>query len=134
MPPILEVLRKVDPTFREVLSQVDGRVSTQFVTRDKLKLAFLTLNRWSDDQAGKPVPMPALGGQASFRYTSSTISFTNRSARSCCTALAWHCSSRHGKDTPFTNSSLNRAGKGTATRRQKKLQGIDFRPDQSAKR
>jgi hypothetical protein len=64
MPPILQVLRKVDPTFREVPSRVDGRVSTQFVSRDKFKVEFLTPNQWSDDQAGKPVPMPALGGAA----------------------------------------------------------------------
>ncbi|WP_312010467.1 GSU2403 family nucleotidyltransferase fold protein [Bradyrhizobium cenepequi] len=64
MPPILEVLREVDPTFREIPSQVDGRVSTQFVSRDKFKVEFLTPNQWSDDQAGKPVPMPALGGAA----------------------------------------------------------------------
>jgi len=66
MPPILEVLRKVDPTFREVPSQVDGRVSTQFVSRDKFKVEFLTPNQWSKDQEGKPVPMPALGGAAAF--------------------------------------------------------------------
>ncbi|WP_429024028.1 nucleotidyltransferase family protein [Bradyrhizobium sp. I1.14.4] len=64
MPPILEVLRKVDPTFREVPSQADGRVSTQFTSRDKFKVEFLTPNQGSDDQAGKPVPMPALGGAA----------------------------------------------------------------------
>jgi hypothetical protein len=66
MPPILEVLRKVEPTFREVPSQVDGRVSTQFVSRDKFKVEFLTPNQWSDHQEGKPVPMPALGGAAAF--------------------------------------------------------------------
>jgi len=66
MPPILGVLRKVDPTFREVPSQVDGRVSTQFVSRDKFKVEFLTPNQWSNDQEGKPVPMPALGGAAAF--------------------------------------------------------------------
>ncbi len=64
MPPILEVLRQVDPTFREVPSQADGRLSTQFVSRDKFKVEFLTPNQWSDDQAGKPVHMPALGGAA----------------------------------------------------------------------
>jgi hypothetical protein len=62
IPPILEVLRGVDSTFREIPNQVDGRVSTQFVSRDKFKVEFLTPNQWSDDQAGKPVPMPALGG------------------------------------------------------------------------
>ncbi|MGY8682093.1 GSU2403 family nucleotidyltransferase fold protein [Bradyrhizobium sp. UFLA05-153] len=63
MPPILEVLRQVDTTFREVPSQADGRVS-QFVSRDNFKVEFLTANQWSDDQAGKPVPMPVLGGAA----------------------------------------------------------------------
>ena len=64
IPPILEVLRGVDSTFGEIPNQVDGRVSTQFVSRDKFKVEFLTPNQWSDDQAGKPVPMPALGGAA----------------------------------------------------------------------
>jgi hypothetical protein len=66
IPPILQVLRKVDPTFREIPSQGDGRVSTQFVSRDNFKVEFLTPHQWSDDQAGKPVPMPALGGAAAF--------------------------------------------------------------------
>jgi hypothetical protein len=66
MPPILEVLRRVDPTFREIPSQSDGRVSTQFVSRENFKVEFLTPNQWSDDQEGKPVPMPALGGAAAF--------------------------------------------------------------------
>jgi hypothetical protein len=63
MPPILEVLRQVDRTFREIPSRVDGRVSTQFVSRDKFRVEFLTPNQWSDGQA---VPMPALGGAAAF--------------------------------------------------------------------
>jgi hypothetical protein len=66
LPPILEVLRRVDPTFREIPSQMDGRVSTQFVSRDNFKVEFLTPNLGSDDQEGKPVRMPALGGAAAF--------------------------------------------------------------------
>ncbi|MBR0801684.1 hypothetical protein JQ615_40770 [Bradyrhizobium jicamae] len=66
MPPILEVLREVDRTFREISSQADGRASTQFVSRDNFKVEFLTPNQWSDDQAGKPVTMPALGGASAF--------------------------------------------------------------------
>jgi hypothetical protein len=66
LPPILEVLRRVDTTFREIPSQADGRVSTQFVSRDQYKVEFLTPNRGSDDLAGKPVQMPALGGAAAF--------------------------------------------------------------------
>ncbi|ARQ02255.1 nucleotidyltransferase family protein [Pseudorhodoplanes sinuspersici] len=64
LPPILEVLRKVDPTFREIPSQTDGRVSTQFTSRDNFKVEFLTPNRGSDDHEGNPVQMPALGGAA----------------------------------------------------------------------
>jgi hypothetical protein len=66
LPPILGVLRQVDPTFREIPSQADGRISTQFVSRDNFKVEFLTPNRGSDDQEGKPVQMPALGGAAAF--------------------------------------------------------------------
>jgi hypothetical protein len=66
LPPILEVLRQVDPTFREIPSQMDGRVSTQFVSREQFKVEFLTPNRGSDDHEGKPVQMPALGGAAAF--------------------------------------------------------------------
>ncbi|WGR93061.1 GSU2403 family nucleotidyltransferase fold protein [Bradyrhizobium sp. ISRA443] len=54
---ILKVLRQVDQTFREIPSQADGRASAQFVSR-----AISTPNQWRNDQAGKPVPMPALGG------------------------------------------------------------------------
>lgn len=64
IPPILEVLRRVDPTFREVPSQSDGRISTQFISRQKFRVEFLTPNQWSGDQDGKPVRMPALGGAA----------------------------------------------------------------------
>lgn len=66
IPPILDVLHRVDPNFREIPSQMDGRVSTQFVSRDKFKVEFMTPNRESDDIVGKPVQMPALGGAAAF--------------------------------------------------------------------
>ncbi len=66
LPPILDVLRAVDPTFREIPSQTDGRISTQFVSRDKFKVEFLTPNRGPDEIEGKPVQMPALGGAAAF--------------------------------------------------------------------
>ena len=66
MPPMLSVLRRVDPSFREVPSQAGGRDIAKFVSRDNFKVDFLTPNQWSDDQEGKPVPMPALGGAAAF--------------------------------------------------------------------
>lgn len=64
MPPVLDTLREVDKSFREVPSQVDSRVSTQFMTRDRFKVEFLTPNRGGDELGGKPAPMPALGGAA----------------------------------------------------------------------
>jgi hypothetical protein len=66
LPPIMDVLHRVDPTFREIPCRMDGRVSTQFVSRDKFKVEFLTPNRGSDDIAGKRVQMSALGGAAAF--------------------------------------------------------------------
>lgn len=66
LPPILEVLHRVDKTFREIPNQLDGRVSTQFVSRDGFKVEFLTPNRGPDDIAGRPFQMPALGGAAAF--------------------------------------------------------------------
>jgi hypothetical protein len=62
MPPVIDVLRRVDPTFREVPHQADNRYSTQFVARSGYKVEFLTPNTGSDDYAGRPAQMPALGG------------------------------------------------------------------------
>lgn len=62
MPPILDVLRKVDATFREVPHQLDGRFATRFRSRAGYNVEFLTPNTGSDDRAGKPASMPALGG------------------------------------------------------------------------
>lgn len=64
MPPVLEVLRAVDPTFREIPHPVDGRYSTQFVTRSGYKVEFLTPNTGSAEHDGRPATMPALGGAA----------------------------------------------------------------------
>lgn len=64
IPPVLDVLRDVDDTFREVPHQADGRRSTQFRTRSGYKVEFLTPNTGSTDYDGRPAPMPALGGSA----------------------------------------------------------------------
>ena len=64
MPPVLDTLRRVDPTFREIPHQSDGRYTTQFSTRSGYKVEFLTPNRGGDEHGGKPTPMPALGGAA----------------------------------------------------------------------
>jgi hypothetical protein len=64
MPPMLEVLRKVDPTFREVPNLNDPFVTTQYRNASHYKVEFLTPNRGSQDHQGKPAKMPALGGAA----------------------------------------------------------------------
>ncbi|MDQ0323041.1 hypothetical protein QO002_005247 [Pararhizobium capsulatum DSM 1112] len=62
LPPILEVLQSVDPTFRAVPHQADKARVVAFVNKANYRVEFLTGNRGSDDHIGKPSPMPALGG------------------------------------------------------------------------
>lgn len=64
MHPVLEQLRTVDDTFREIPHTMDGRHATTFVNARGFKVEFLVPNRGSDDYMGKPAPMPALGGAA----------------------------------------------------------------------
>ena len=61
LPPILDVLKEVDPTFREVPHPADPTRSTTFAARDGYKVEFLTPNAGSDDVTGHPAQMPALG-------------------------------------------------------------------------
>ena len=62
MPPVLETLKQVDPTFREIPHQNDGRFTTQYTSRAGYKVEFLTPNTGSDEYGGRPAPMPSLGG------------------------------------------------------------------------
>jgi hypothetical protein len=62
LPPILDILRKIDPTFRELPSQTDSRKSFAFENAHRYRVEFLTPNTGSADHDGKPAPMPALGG------------------------------------------------------------------------
>jgi hypothetical protein len=64
MPPALETLKAVDPTFREVPHQAEPRSTTRYASRSGYQVEFLTPNRGSDDYTGRPTPMPALGGAA----------------------------------------------------------------------
>lgn len=64
MPSILDVLREVDPTFREVPHRNDGRYTTQYSARSGYKVEFLTPNTGSDDYTDRPTTMPALGATA----------------------------------------------------------------------
>ena len=61
MPPMIETLREVDPTFRDIPDQNDGRHTTQFISRGGYKVEFLTPNTGSDEHDGHPASMPALG-------------------------------------------------------------------------
>lgn len=62
LPPILEVLREVDPTFREIPHRSDPGHATQFENAVRYKVEFLTTNRGSDDYADHATQMPSLGG------------------------------------------------------------------------
>lgn len=64
IPPVLDVLREVDPTFREIPHQADSRHATQFSARSGYKVEFLTPNTGSSEHDGRPSAMPALGGAA----------------------------------------------------------------------
>jgi hypothetical protein len=62
MPPVLDTLRSVDKTFREIPHQADGRFATRFVSRSGYRVEFLTPNTGSAEHDGRPARMPALGG------------------------------------------------------------------------
>jgi hypothetical protein len=62
MPPVIDILREIDSTFREVPDRTDGRYTTQFRDRSGYKVEFLTPNTGPDEQGDRPAPMPALGG------------------------------------------------------------------------
>jgi hypothetical protein len=62
IPPVLEALRQVDSTFREIPSLANPRATTSFSNAAGFKVEFLTPNRSRDDFAGEPATVPALGG------------------------------------------------------------------------
>ena len=62
LPPILEVIKTVDPSFREIPHQIDGRQTTAFENGARFKVEFLTPNRGSPENEDRPAAMPALGG------------------------------------------------------------------------
>lgn len=62
MPPIIDVLQAVEPTFREVPDRSDGRHTTRFRDRSGYNVEFLTPNTGPDELGDHPAPMPALGG------------------------------------------------------------------------
>ena len=62
MPHVLEVLRSVDETFKEVPNIDDPIVSTSYHNKARYKVDILTPNRGSDEHQGRPARMKALGG------------------------------------------------------------------------
>lgn len=82
MPPILSVLRSVDPSFREIPHVADSLASTKFINDAGFKVEFLTPNRGSDDYQGKPARMPTLSGASAdpLRYLDFLIRHPIRSA------------------------------------------------------
>jgi hypothetical protein len=59
---MLDVIRKVDETFREIPHQTAARGTTRYISRSGFTVEFLTPNTGSAEYEGKPAPMPALGG------------------------------------------------------------------------
>jgi hypothetical protein len=62
LPPMLEILQAVDPSFRDIPHQMDARKTTKYQNENGFQVDFLTPNTGSDDYSGKPTSMPALGG------------------------------------------------------------------------
>lgn len=62
LPPILEILRKVDPSFRAIPHRSVAAASSAFLTGNGYRVEFLTSNRGTDDYLEQPARMPALGG------------------------------------------------------------------------
>lgn len=62
MQPPLDILRAIDPTYREIPTINDPFVTTRYVNATGFKVEFLTPNRGSNDHQGKPARMKALAG------------------------------------------------------------------------
>lgn len=61
-PTPLEILRAVDPTFREIPDVNDPFVASRYVNKARFKVEFLTPNRGSRRHQEKPARMKSLGG------------------------------------------------------------------------
>jgi hypothetical protein len=62
LPPIVELLQAVDPSFRPVPHRSASAASSAFQTKGGYRVEFLTSNRGPDDYIDQPAKMPALGG------------------------------------------------------------------------
>ncbi|TPI47569.1 hypothetical protein FJW05_11425 [Mesorhizobium sp. B2-9-1] len=61
-PPVIDVLKAVDPTFREIPHRTDAGRTTQYENASRYRIEFLTPNRGSDEHTDHASPMPSLGG------------------------------------------------------------------------
>ncbi|WP_411033041.1 GSU2403 family nucleotidyltransferase fold protein [Shinella sp. BYT-45] len=64
IPPVLQVIRSVDKSFREIPHRNGSTQATQFRAKSGFMVEFLTPNRGSDENEEQPARMPALGGAA----------------------------------------------------------------------
>jgi len=62
LPPIVELLQTVDPSFRPVPHRSGAAASSAFQTAAGYRVEFLTSNRGSNEYIDQPAKMPALGG------------------------------------------------------------------------
>lgn len=62
LPPVIDVLKAVDPTFREVPHRTGAGRTTQYENASHYRIEFLTPNRGSDEHADHASLMPSLGG------------------------------------------------------------------------
>jgi hypothetical protein len=62
LPPIVDLLQNVDPSFRPVPHRSGSIASSAFQNASGYRVEFLTSNRGSDDYIDQPASMPALGG------------------------------------------------------------------------
>ena len=62
LPPLLDILREIDPSFRGVPRLGHAHHSTQFVSKAGYRVDFLTPNTGKAEYEVAPATMPALGG------------------------------------------------------------------------
>lgn len=57
-PPIIDILRNIDKSFRDIPNESDSRRSTSYVDKDGIRVDFLTPSRGTNSD--KPQPLPSL--------------------------------------------------------------------------
>ncbi|MBU1312519.1 MAG: hypothetical protein KJ947_21515 [Alphaproteobacteria bacterium] len=62
LPPIVDLLQHVDPSFRPVPHRSGSAASSAFQNATGYRVEFLTSNRGSEEYIDQPAKMPALGG------------------------------------------------------------------------